>query len=142
MRPSYDKTFMDIALILAKRSTCLRRKVGCVIVDNNNRILSTGYNGTPSKLSHCDKLGCSKNAVSGVDLSSCGAIHAEQNAIARLILPDLAHTIYVTTQPCESCMKLIHATKITRIIYNSSYPQKYASVFNQSKIKMEQYNAK
>ena len=56
-RPSWEEYFMEIATLVAKRSTCLRRSVGAVIV-KDKRVLSTGYNGAPSGVRHCEEVGC------------------------------------------------------------------------------------
>lgn len=115
---------MELAEVIAKRANCLRRSVGCVIVDRFGYILSTGYNGTPKGFPHCDELNCSNNATTGSDLDSCNALHAEQNAIARLEAPLRAHTMYCTTEPCVSCLKLILATSIQRVVFKHPYPGK------------------
>lgn len=124
MRPTKDEMFMEIAHVLARRATCQRRSVGCVIVDYDGIILSTGYNGTPKRMPHCSELNCSAGAVSGVDMDSCMALHAEQNAIARLRSPDEAWTMYCTTEPCTSCLKLLLATTIRRVVFQESYDSK------------------
>ena len=122
-RPSYDEWFMKIAHIVAQRSTCSRRAVGCVIVDSENRILATGYNGVPSGVFHCTSRACpGAGASSGTSLDVCQALHAEQNAIARLENVRCAHTLYCTTSPCISCTKLIAATPIKRIVAALPYP--------------------
>lgn len=113
---------MDIAKVLSKRSTCKRRDVGCVITDINGYILSTGYNGVPKGIHHCEQLHCSGDYKSGEGLDSCNALHAEQNAIARLREPFEAHTLYCTTEPCVSCLKLLLATNIKRVVFEESYP--------------------
>ena len=125
-RPSFDETFLAVAQVMAERSTCRRRKVGAVIVSARNHILSTGYNGVPSGAPHCvgGSEGCGGHmAASGQDLDLCQALHAEQNAIARLIEPFAAHTLYCTTAPCMSCTKLIAATGVQRIVCCVPYPK-------------------
>jgi len=123
MRPTLDRTFMDVALTFAKRSTCCRRAVGAVIVDEKNYVLSTGYNGQPSGFVHCSEQQCMGAGLpSGQGLDSCEAIHAEQNAIARLKEPFAARTIYCTTAPCISCTKLLLATGIRHVVFESDYP--------------------
>ncbi len=113
---------MEIARITAKRSTCLRRNVGCVIVDKEGYILSTGYNGVPRDFTHCIESPCQgSKSNSGLNLDSCKALHAEQNAIARLKEPFNAEILYVTTSPCIACTKLILATSIKTIIYDVEY---------------------
>lgn len=122
-RPDYDRWFMEIAQVVASRSTCARRAVGAVIVDEGNRILSTGYNGVPAGVHHCTHTHCpGANAPSGQGLDLCQALHAEQNAIARLQDVRSAHTLYCTTAPCMSCTKLIAATPIQRIVAAAPYP--------------------
>ena len=121
-RPTKDQTFMEIAEVLAKRATCQRRSVGCVITDANGYILSTGYNGVPKGVHHCEQLHCSDGSKSGENLDKCAALHAEQNAIARLREPFEAHTLYCTTEPCTSCLKLMLATSIKRVVFKHAYP--------------------
>jgi len=121
-RPTKDRNFMEIAEVIAKRATCQRRSVGCVIVDSYGYILSTGYNGVPRLVNHCKELGCSTGATSGSNLDSCNALHAEQNAIARLREPLEADTLYCTTEPCTSCLKLLLATNIKRVVFKETYP--------------------
>jgi len=85
-RPTIDEYFMEIATVVAKRSTCLRNHVGALFV-KNKRILSTGYNGAPSGLVHCDVVGCAREGVaSGTRHELCRAVHAEQNAIIQAAL--------------------------------------------------------
>ncbi|MEF8849015.1 MAG: cytidine deaminase, partial [Candidatus Thermoplasmatota archaeon] len=82
-RPTYDEYFMEMARVVSKRSTCLRRKVGAILVKNKH-ILSTGYNGAPKGLKHCDEVGCIRqkmNIPSGERHELCRGLHAEQNAI-------------------------------------------------------------
>lgn len=122
-RLDYDRWFMEIAEIVAMRSTCARRAVGCVIVDGDNRILSTGYNGVPSGVRHCTESPClGATLPSGQGLDVCQALHAEQNAIARLENVRFAHTLYCTTSPCMMCTKLISATPIQRVVAALPYP--------------------
>lgn len=123
-RPPYDLWFMDIARVVSCRSTCGRRQVGAVIVDDTNHILSTGYNGVPSGVTHCTRVPCAgANFPSGEGLDRCQALHAEQNAIARLHDVRFAHTLYCTTAPCVACTKLIAATPIKRIVAAQDYAQ-------------------
>lgn len=123
VRPTHDEWFMQIASVVSTRSTCARRAVGAVIVDRDNRILSTGYNGVPHGVLHCISIPCKgAHAPSGQGLDVCQALHAEQNAIARLADVRAAHTMYCTTAPCIGCTKLISATPIERIVAGESYP--------------------
>ena len=88
MRPSWDEYFMQIAVLVASRSTCLRRHVGAVLV-REKQILSTGYNGAPRNLAHCAEVGCLReklNIPSGERQEFCRGLHAEQNAIIQAAL--------------------------------------------------------
>jgi dCMP deaminase len=115
--------FYRLTLEAASMSSCLRRKIGCVIV-KHNRILSTGYNGAPSKVPHCEV--CPRaNLPSGANLEKCVAVHAEQNAMGWATRQGIAldgATAYVTVQPCSSCMKSLITAGIVRVIYMGGYP--------------------
>ena len=133
-RPSWDKYFLSIAKLVAERSTCLRRQVGAVIV-KDKRILTTGYNGAPSGLEHCDKTGCMRqelNIPSGERHELCRALHAEMNAIlqaAQYGISLVDSVIYCTNQPCIICAKMIINAGIKRIVVLSSYPDELARKF-------------
>jgi dCMP deaminase len=122
---------MKIAYLVATRSTCIRRKVGAVIV-KDKRILSTGYNGAPSGLLHCLDIGCLRdkmNIPSGERQELCRGLHAEQNAIiqgAMYGVSLMGSTIYVTNQPCITCAKMLIQAGIVKIIYQGDYPDTFA----------------
>ena len=131
-RPSWDEYFMDMAVLTAKRSTCLRRQVGAVIVKDKH-IIATGYNGAPRGVPHCDeKGGCLRqqlNVPSGERHELCRALHAEQNAIiqaATLGQSIEGGKIYVTNQPCVICAKMIINAGIRRIVVKEGYPDELA----------------
>jgi len=131
LRPDWDSYFMKIAYLVATRSTCIRRKVGAVIV-KDKRILSTGYNGAPSGLLHCLDIGCLRdkmNIPSGERQELCRGLHAEQNAIiqgAMYGVSLMGSTIYVTNQPCITCAKMLIQAGIVKIIYQGDYPDTFA----------------
>ncbi len=132
MRKSWNSYFMEIADIVKTRSTCIRRQVGAVIV-KDNRIITTGYNGAPSGLTHCiDNGGCERerlNVPSGQRHELCRALHAEQNAIiqaAKIGVSTEGATIYITTQPCVICAKMIINAGIKKVVYKASYPDEMA----------------
>lgn len=134
-RPSWDQYFMETAKLAATRSTCLRRQVGAVIVKDKH-IISTGYNGAPRGLEHCDeKGGCIRQELgipSGQRHEICRALHAEQNAIiqaATLGQSIEGATIYVTHQPCAICAKMIINAGINRIVVDDGYPDELALEF-------------
>lgn len=130
-RPSWDEYFMQMAQVVAGRSTCLRRQVGAVIV-KDKQILSTGYNGSPSGLSHCAEKGCLRQQLgipSGERTEICRAVHAEQNALVQAAKHGVSINgadIYTTFQPCVLCTKLIINAGIKRVFYRFPYPDKLA----------------
>lgn len=117
---------MEITSLVAKRSTCLRRQVGAILVIEK-RILATGYNGAPSGLAHCLEIGClrEKNQVpSGERHELCRGLHAEQNAIIQAAYHGIrinGATLYCTNLPCVICTKMIINAGIKEIVYASGY---------------------
>ena len=127
LRPSWDEYFMEITEVVATRSTCVRRRVGAIIV-KDKRILATGYNGAPSGLSHCGESGCIReklNIPSGERHELCRGLHAEQNAIIQCAVHGInmqGATLYSTTQPCVLCSKMLINAGVTRIVFRGAYP--------------------
>jgi len=145
-RPSIDEYFMEIASVVAKRSTCLRNHVGALFV-KNKRILSTGYNGAPAGLDHCDVVGCAReNIASGTHHELCRAVHAEQNAIIQAALHGISiegATLYCTHQPCILCAKMMINARVIKVVYQQSYPDGTALDFlEQAGIDVERVNDK
>ena len=130
-RPSWDDYFMDITRLVAKRTTCLRRAVGAIIV-KDKRILATGYNGAPANVRHCLEVGCMReqlNVESGQRHELCRGIHAEQNAIIQAAYHGVSvkgASLYSTTQPCSICAKMIINAGIDTIYYESGYADELA----------------
>lgn len=130
-RPDWDEYFLEIAQVVAKRSTCLRRHIGAVIV-RDRRILTTGYNGAPSGLAHCLETGCLRDELkipSGTRHEICRALHSEMNAIIQAAQHGVSTkgaTLYCTTQPCSVCSRMLINSGIVRIVYTGSYPDKFA----------------
>ena len=140
LRPTVDEYFMRMAFLVASRATCLRRSVGCVLVDARNHVLATGYNGRPIGMSHCNHVGLIKrldgsveniyqnacagaNEPSGTNLGLCEAVHAEQNALLQCPDPFAIETCYCTTLPCkDTCIKLLMNTSCAKIVYADQYP--------------------
>jgi len=126
IRPSWETYFMDIAMLVAKRSTCTRRSVGAVIV-KDKRILSTGYNGAPSGVRHCIDTGCLReklNIASGERHELCRGIHAEQNAIIQAAYHGVSikeAVLFCTNLPCSICAKMIINAGIITIYYQDGY---------------------
>lgn len=131
MRPSWNQYFMEIAKVAKKRSTCLRRQVGAVIV-KDNRILATGYNGVPAGIRHCSEVGClreSLNVPSGERHEICRGVHAEQNAILQAAYHGVAvfgSVLYCTASPCSICAKMIVNAGIKKVIFEEVYSDKMA----------------
>lgn len=126
-RPSWDSYFIEIARVVATRSTCLRRQVGAVLV-MNRRILATGYNGTPGGLAHCCETGCLRqqlNVPSGERHELCRGLHAEQNVIIQAAIHGVAikgAILYCTHYPCSVCAKMLVNAGISSIFLQSDYP--------------------
>ncbi|MBU4374863.1 MAG: cytidine/deoxycytidylate deaminase family protein [Euryarchaeota archaeon] len=144
MRPTIDEYFMEIASIVAKRSTCLRNHVGAVVV-KDKRILSTGYNGAPRNLAHCFDIGCIReqnNIASGTRHELCRAVHAEQNAIIQAALHGVSienATVYCTHQPCILCAKMLINARIEKVVFGMVYPDTEAlDFFEKAGVKVEQ----
>jgi len=126
-RISLDDYFIEITKIVAKRSTCLRRPTGAVLV-RDKIIISTGYNGAPRGLRHCTEIGCLREKMgipSGKYHELCRGAHAEINAIIQASLNGTSTegaTLYCTSFPCAYCMKALINAKISKIIYIEDYP--------------------
>ncbi len=130
-RPSWHQYFMKMAILAAERSTCLRRKVGAIIV-RDNQILSTGYNGAPKNVPHCAETGCLRaqlNVPSGERHELCRGVHAEQNAIIQAAVNGTSISdavLYCTTQPCIICSKMLINSEIKTIYVRETYPDELA----------------
>ncbi len=130
-RPDWDHYFMQIASVVSTRSTCMRRRVGALIV-LNKRILSTGYNGAPAGLKHCSEVGCLReelNVPSGERHELCRGLHAEQNAIIQAAVHGVAiknASVYSTHYPCAVCAKMLVNAGIRSLVLAESYPDELA----------------
>jgi len=132
-RPDTIEYFLDLAATVSRRSTCLRRKVGAVLVDTHNRVISTGYNGAPSGLLHCNVVGCLReelNVPSGKDHQLCRGLHAEWNALMSAADKDaiVGSTLYCTTSPCITCSKLLINFGVRNVYYSVKYDDEYAKL--------------
>lgn len=143
MRISRDTWAMELAGVTAKRATCLRRSVGCVLLDARGHVIATGYNGVASGQDHCNEAipvlyvdkptelvyphACSgANSPSGTNLDSCQAVHAETNAVIQCKDVYAIQTCYVTTSPCVTCTKLLLNTSCQEIVFLDEYPHPVA----------------
>ena len=120
-----------MAMIAGSRATCARRRVGAVAVDENDFLLSTGYNGVPKGASHCTEKACAGVSFgSGEGLGICESIHAEINCITHCKDPQSIHTMYLTCTPCVHCMKAVIATGCRRIVALEVYDEDTINIFN------------
>lgn len=141
-RPSWDEYFLEVATLVSKRSTCLRRSVGAVAV-RDKRILATGYNGAPSGLAHCLDTGCIREKLgipSGQRQELCRGLHAEQNVIIQAVIHQIdlkGALIYITNQPCVTCSKMLIGVGIKEVIIADGYPDELARrMLKEAKIKV------
>lgn len=144
-RPSNDEYFMEMAQLVSSRSTCMRRRVGAVIV-KEKRVLSTGYNGSPKGTKHCEELGCIRvkmNVPSGTRHELCRGVHAEQNAVTQAAYFGVSvdgATIYTTTYPCSMCAKILINAGIKEIVYSEGYADDLSKdLLQEAGIKIREY---
>ncbi len=126
-RPSWEEYFLQLARVVATRSTCTRRQVGAVLV-RDKRILATGYNGVPAGLAHCTEVGCLREELgipSGQRQEICRGLHGEQNALLQCALhgiPTAGSILYCTHEPCVTCAKMLVGCGVQRVVFLESYP--------------------
>ncbi|SPO06637.1 probable dCMP deaminase [Cephalotrichum gorgonifer] len=146
LRPSWDSYFMSLASLAARRSNCMKRRVGCVLVGRTRRVISTGYNGTPRGLRNCADGGCPRcnsGSTSGASLATCLCIHAEENALleaGRDRIRDGA-VLYCDTCPCLTCSIKICQVGISEVVYSQGYSMdsETAAVFSEAGVKLRQF---
>ena len=145
-RPAWDEYFLEVANLVAKRSTCHRRHVGAVLV-KEKRILATGYNGAPTDISHCTEETCLRtkfNVPSGERHELCRGLHAEQNAIIQAARHGVnidGATLYCTTMPCIICTKMIINAGIAKVVYAEGYTDDLArEMIREAAIVVEHFN--
>jgi len=144
-RPSYDEYFMEMAHVVSKRSTCLRREVGAILVKDKH-ILSTGYNGAPKGLNHCSEVGCLReklNIPSGERHEICRGLHAEQNAIIQAAVFGISiknSILYCTNTPCVVCAKMLINAGVKEIVFSGDYPDHLAKkILSESGMKIRKF---
>ena len=145
-RPDWDTYFMDIAQVVAKRGNCLRRQVAAVIV-KDQRIIATGYNGTPRGVRNCCDGGCNRCASdlpSGAGLGDCICCHAEENAVTHAAFHGIAvqnAVLYCTLSPCLLCAKMLINAGIREVIYESEYQfnRQTRALFKEAGVKCRQF---
>ncbi|MCG9967916.1 cytidine/deoxycytidylate deaminase family protein [Pelotomaculum terephthalicicum JT] len=136
---------MDITRVVANRSTCLRRRVGAVLV-KDRRILASGYNGAPAGLKHCLDIGCLRERLgvpSGERHELCRGLHAEQNAVIQAAVHGIAikgATCYVTHQPCLLCAKIMINAGVGKVVFQGDYPDLSAQeIFDEAGVELVRY---
>lgn len=139
VRPTKDEVFLDMSVLMSRRSTCHRLAVGCVLTNARGHVLSTGYNGRAAGLPHCNEVGvvsiptdplsvrypyrCVNSDAPSGKSNGCESIHAEQNALLQCVDVYEIDTCFVTHSPCLVCVKLLMNTSCKRIVYREEYPQ-------------------
>ncbi|THZ08785.1 deoxycytidylate deaminase, partial [Aureobasidium pullulans] len=151
MRPTWDQYFMQLADLAARRSNCMRRQVGCVLV-RGKRVISTGYNGTPRNVTNCNEGGCARCNTSkggGTGLSTCLCLHAEENALleaGRERVGDGA-VLYCNTQVLPNLntnlmlIFVVVLVGITEVVFSQSYHMdtQSAKIFQEAGVHLRQY---
>jgi dCMP deaminase len=147
LRPNWDQYFMELSSLAAKRSNCMKRRVGCVLV-REKRVISTGYNGTPRGLRNCNEGGCARcnDGVhsGGAGLSTCLCIHAEENALLEAGRERIREgsILYCDTCPCLTCSIKITQVGITEVVYSQGYhmDEGTARVFKEAGVHLRQFS--
>jgi len=147
-RPNWDDYFIKLTQDVSERATCVKRKVGALIV-KDKRILATGYNGAPKGFKHCEETGCIRQEMglpSGQRHELCRGLHAEQNAIIQAAVHGVeieGATLYCNYQPCVICVKMLINAGIKKIVYAGGYPDELAQkMLKESKIQVVKYEKK
>ncbi len=140
-----DEYYLRIAYDVGMRSTCLRRQIGAVIV-TGDVIVSTGYNGNPRGMPHCDDIGCIRDELdisSGERMEICTGVHAEMNALVFAGPAARGGTLYCTIVPCNTCAKIIVNAGILRVVYSEGYPDVMGfEILKHSGVKVERLELK
>lgn len=124
---------MSITELVAQRATCVRRKVGAILV-RDKRIIATGYNGAPANITHCQQVGClraEQGVPSGERHELCRGLHAEQNAIIQAALHGVSvegATLYCTNMPCSICSKMLINARVVTVFYREGYADSLSSL--------------
>ncbi|KAI1850774.1 hypothetical protein JX266_004056 [Neoarthrinium moseri] len=147
LRPSWDAYFMSLSSLAARRSNCMKRAVGCVLVGPSRRVVSTGYNGTPRGVRNCGEGGCPRcnsGETSGVSLATCLCLHAEENALLEAGRERIREgsVLYCNTCPCLTCSIKIVQVGISEVVYNQGYSMdgEAAEVFRSAGVRLRQFS--
>lgn len=148
LRPTWDTYFMQLSDLAARRSNCMKRRVGCILV-KDSRVIATGYNGTPRGLRNCNEGGCGRcndGAPCGTGLDRCLCMHAEENALLEAgrgsVVYDNGVVLYCNTCPCLGCAIKIIQQGVKEVVYSRSYGMDHmtALVFKEAKVKLRQHS--
>ena len=146
-RPTWDEYFIELLEITKKRSTCIRRKVAAIIV-KDRQIISTGYNGAPRGVAHCEDVGCLReqmNIPSGERHELCRGTHAEQNAIIQAAVHGVSiadSEIYITHSPCVLCSKMLINAGVKKITFCGEYPDELSmQLLGEAGVEVVKYNS-
>lgn len=116
-RMNKDEVYMFMATALSKRSTCLDKQVGCIIINSMNEIIASGYNGAPRGMPHCIDINFCRKDNNGI----CYSAHAEQNALLQCKVPEQIDTVYTTLSPCINCIRILLNTPCNRIVFKHEH---------------------
>jgi len=129
-RPTWDEYFISIAHIVQTRSNCIRGACGAILI-KDKRIITTGYNGTPSGIQDCDEGGCARclnrqnNTIkAGERKDLCICVHAEQNTLIQAAYHGISTkgtTLYSTVAPCIACAKALINAGIVEVVYDNQH---------------------
>jgi len=126
-RPTWDEYFARIVEDVALRSTCFKRQIGAIVVNQDHEIVATGFNGNVRGAPHCDDIGCVKDKMgfkSGEGHEWCTAVHAEQNALIQSGKMSRGSTLYINAFPCKICARLIVNAGIKKVVISGEYTDK------------------
>ncbi|KAF5311839.1 hypothetical protein D9619_002849 [Psilocybe cf. subviscida] len=143
LRPGWDAYFMTLASLASRRSNCMKRRVGAIIV-RENRVLASGYNGTPRGLKNCNEGGCDHcNGTQG-KTTECVCLHAEENALLEAGRERMGKdaVLYCNTCPCLKCTVKIIQTGVKIVVYNLTYKVDDASaaLFREAGVVLRRYD--
>ncbi|MBI3051006.1 dCMP deaminase family protein [Candidatus Woesearchaeota archaeon] len=144
---TWEEYFIEVAKLIAKKSSCAKRQIGAVIV-KDGMIVSTGYNGTPRGVKNCNQGGCercSSDVQSGQNLHECLCVHAEENAIVQAAYQGIStkgSTLYTSLCPCLYCAKTIVNAGIRKVFYNQGYAMDTQTIrlLTEAKVDIEKYS--
>jgi len=123
-RPKKHVTFLKMATNLSEQSTCIRRQVGCILVDRHDHIIGSGYNGNATGMTHCINYPCAGSELpSREGLHICEAVHAEQNALMQCANVNEIEICYTSASPCMHCMKMLMNTSCKLLVFLKVYDE-------------------